>query len=119
MSVFLQGLDRNANDKAIQDIFANLSIEATVERQNNKRFAIAKLADESKVNEAVEAMNGNFSTEIFVCVFLLSVYNFCTCTCLQSNQKYHFFFRESDDPVFYLIINIARQGTQQQWKWAV
>ena len=58
MSVFLQGLDRNANDKAIQDIFANLSIEATVERQNNKRFAIAKLADESKVDEAVEAMNG-------------------------------------------------------------
>ena len=54
MSVFLQGLDRNANDKAIQDIFANLSIEATVERQNNKRFAIAKLADESKVDEAVE-----------------------------------------------------------------
>ena len=67
----------------------------------------------------VGAMNGNFSTEVCVCVFLLSVYNFCTCTCLQSNQKYHFFFRESDDPVFYLIINIARQGTQQQWKWVV
>eukprot|EP00943_MAST-04B_sp_MAST-4B-sp1_P002311 g2311.t1 len=58
MSVFLQGLDRNANDEAIQELFTNLSIEGTVDRQNNKRFAIVELADESQVEKAIEGLNG-------------------------------------------------------------
>ena len=58
MSVFLQGLNRNADDKAVEDLFTNLSVEATVDRQRNKRFAIVKLADESKLDAAVEGLDG-------------------------------------------------------------
>jgi hypothetical protein len=58
MSVFLQGLDRNANDAAIQELFTNLSIDATIDRQNNKRFAIVQLADESQIEKALEGLNG-------------------------------------------------------------
>ena len=58
MSVFLQGLNRNADDKAVEDLFTNLSVEVTVDRQRNKRFAIVKLADESKLDAAVEGLNG-------------------------------------------------------------
>ena len=58
MSVFLQGLNRNADDKAVEDLFTNLSVEATVDRQRNKRFAIVKLADESKFDAAVEGLDG-------------------------------------------------------------
>ena len=58
MSVFLQGLNRDADDKAVEDLFTNLSVEVTVDRQRNKRFAIVKLADESKLDAAVEGLNG-------------------------------------------------------------
>ena len=58
MSVFLQGLNRNADDKAVEDLFTNLSVEVTVDRQRNKRFAIVKLADESKLDAAVEGLDG-------------------------------------------------------------
>lgn len=58
MSVFLQGLNREADDKAVEDLFTNFSVEVTVDRQRNKRFAIVKLADESKLEAAVEGLNG-------------------------------------------------------------